>query len=239
MFCQSCGTQLAEGATPCVKCGYEPPSAGAAVAADISSQVKASSKDAAGVLRQLALDPVGGLSEAFTGLGTDRALSAGVALCVAFALCASGGLTMAMSRLEGMASAIIGSYSGLIVGQQGLSSFLKTAGQLLVVPVAIVVVSMVLRRIAGARAPVAADIFTAGAALAPLGAAALLAGILGAGNIEIVLLLVFFALTLLVLMLYAGFTKVGGMTERAAAPAVPAALLLAAWLCKVAIAAMI
>ncbi|MDO8680546.1 MAG: hypothetical protein Q7R30_18675 [Acidobacteriota bacterium] len=77
------------------------------------------------------------------------------------------------------------------------------------------------------------------AALAPLSAATMLAGLIGVGNIEIVVLMFFFALAYLVLMLYAGLTSIGAMTERAGAPAVPAAILLSAWLCKVVFAALV
>ncbi len=235
MYCQSCGTQVADASMVCVGCGYVPP----APAKDIGDQVKASSRDALGVLKQLAANPVGGLSAAFVSLGPDRALSAGVALCVVFALASSGGLVMGANQLQRVVSGWLGGLSGFTGGPQGLAAFIKTAVQLLVLPAAIAAASLAIRKMAGARPPVAADVFTAGAALAPLGAATLLAGLIGVGNMEIVVLMFFFALAYLVLMLYAGFTTIGAMTERAGAPAVPAAILLSAWLCKVVFAAFV
>ncbi|MDO8680539.1 MAG: hypothetical protein Q7R30_18640 [Acidobacteriota bacterium] len=166
-------------------------------------------------------------------------MSAGIALCVVFALASSAGLVMGANQLQRVVSGWLGQLSGLIDGPQGFTAFIKTAFQLLVVPAAIAASSLALRKMAGARPPISADIFTAGAALAPLGAATLLAGLIGVGNIEIVVLLFFFALAYLVLMLYAGFTTIGAMTERAGAPAVPATILLSAWLCKVVFAALV
>lgn len=239
MFCQSCGTQLDDVSVPCAKCGNEPPRPGSDAAKELGNQVKASSRDAFGVLRQLLVDPVSGLSAAFVNLGSDRALSAGIALCVVFALAASGGLLMGASQLQRIAAPLLGQLSGVIGGPQGFGGFIKIAFGLLVLPAAIAAVSLAIRKMAGAHSPVAADVFTAGAALAPLAVATLLAGIIGVGNVEVVMLLFFFALVYLILMLYAGFTKVGGMSERAGAPAVPAAMLLAAWLCKVVFAAFV
>ena len=239
MYCQLCGTQMGDAAAACANCGHQVPSATTATAKDIGEQVKASSKDAVDVLKRLASDPVGGLSVAFTNLGPDRALSAGIALCVAFALAASVGLVLGANQLQRVASGFLGQFSGLVQGSQGFGEFVKTAFQLLILPAAISVVSLGLRKIAGASPPVAADIFTAGAALAPLGVATLLSGLIGVGNFEIVMLLLFFAVSYLVLMLYAGLTTVGAMSQRAGALAVPAAILLSAWLCKVVFAAFV
>lgn len=229
MFCQSCGTQTDDTSKPCPKCGTEPPQVRSDAAKDLGNQVRASSRDAFGVLRQLLVDPVAGLPTAFAQLGPERALSAGIALCIAFALAASGGVVMGASQVVQLA----GPFGGFIGAPQGFGPFLKTTLEFLILPAAIATVSLAIRKMAGAPAPVAADIFSAGAALSPLGVALLLAGAIGVGNAEVVMLLLLFALVYLVLMLYAGFTRVGGMSERAGAPAVPAAILLAGWLCKV------
>jgi hypothetical protein len=42
-----------------------------------------------------------------------------------------------------------------------------------------------------------------------------------------------FGMTYAVLILYAGFTRVGGLTEKAAAPAVPIAFIISLYICKV------
>lgn len=232
MFCQSCGTQLADAAQACSLCGSQQPSAESTVLRGIGGHVSDSSKDAAGVLMQLLSNPVGGLPSAYAGLGSDRALKAGVALAVAFGLAGSFGVGRAISGAS-RSLGIFGALAGISQADSGIGSFLKLALQIIVLPAAVAVVSFSIRKLAGVNPSVAADVFTAGAAVSPLGAAMLVAGILGVGNVEIVVGCLFFALTYLVLMLYAGFTRVGGMSERAAAPAVPIAILLSAWLVKV------
>lgn len=232
MYCQACGTQIDDFSDFCTSCGHAQ-SLGSTGTRNISDQVKASSRDALDVFKRLLIDPVGGLSAAFDGLGPDRALSAGLAMCVAFGLAASGGVITGASKLQQVSLPFLGPLSQALNMPSGFGSFLKMSIQFLVLPAAIAAVGLGIRKIVGAREPFVADVFTAGAALAPLGLAILLSGLLGFGNLEIVFLLFFFAQTYLVLMLYAGFTRVGGMTEAAAAPAVPVAILLAVWLCKV------
>ena len=51
------------------------------MAGNIGEQMGASAKDALGAVSSLVLNPVGGLSPAYTALGPDRALGAGLALC--------------------------------------------------------------------------------------------------------------------------------------------------------------
>jgi hypothetical protein len=232
---------MGDAAVFCSNCGYSPASASAAGGdgKDFGSQVKASSLDAFAAFKQLAISPVGGLSAAYQSLGPERALSAGIAMCVAFGLASSAGMTMGANQLQSLAFNWLGPVAGLIEDRDGIAAFLKAAVQFLVLPAAIAVVGLGLRKVVGAKPPISADIFTAGAAVAPLGAAMLLGGLIGVGNAEIALLLFFFALSYLFLMLFAGFTRLGEMSERAGAPAVPAAILLSLWLCKIVFAAFI
>jgi len=83
------------------------------------------------------------------------------------------------------------------------------------------------------KAPLGADAFTIGAALTPLGIAMFLTSLLGVGNYELAMLLMLFASTYLVLILFAGLTKLGGLTEKAAAPAVPVIFVVSLYICKV------
>lgn len=239
MFCQSCGAQFdGDAAVACIRCGYVTPGISSS-SPDVGEQIRTSLRDAFDVLKKLAVDPVGGLGAAYAGLGEQRALRAGVTLCIAFALACAAGLVMGASQIQRLAYGALGPFGGAVGGPRGLGGFLTTAFQALTLPAAIAVVSLALRKMGSARPPVAADMFTAGAAVAPLGIAVLLSGIIGVANVELVLLLLFFALAYLVLMLYAGLTTVGTMSTRAAGPAVPATILLAGWLCKVIIAAFV
>ena len=230
MFCQSCGANVEQASAMCTQCGARQLSATSPAMNEIGDKVKASSLDAIQVLKKLVANPVGGLATAYEDVGSGRALSAGTALCIAFAIAAAIGVNFGASNFLGQLSMFTGSSSGL-------GGFLKTSLGALVLPSAIVAAVWAIRRIAGASAPLAADVFVAGASLAPLGLALLLAGFLGLGNLEVAILLLFFALTYLILILYAGLTRLGGMKESVAAPAVPATLLVSAWLCKVVFAA--
>ncbi|MBY0497072.1 MAG: zinc ribbon domain-containing protein [Cyanobacteria bacterium] len=239
MFCQGCGSQLGDTAAFCSNCGDSASILTSSNSTDIGRHVKVSSRDALTALKQLALNPVGGLPIAYGNLGDQRALSAGLAMCVAFALASSAGMTLGANQIQSLAFNWFGPVTGLIEDRSGFSAFLSTALQFLVLPASIAAASLALRKMAGAKPPIAADVFTAGAALAPFGLAMFIGGLIGIGNAEITLLLFFFAITFLILMLYSGFTSVGQMTDRAGAPAVPAAILISGWLCKVVFAAFI
>lgn len=188
-------------------------------------QVRTSSRDAFAVAKNLLTNPVGGLSAAYDGLGVDRALGAGVALCVGVALTISAGIILGANQL-------LGQFYGFFGAPQGLGDFFKLALGALVVPGAIALVTLAIRKMMSANPPFAADVFTAGASLTPLALATLLGGLVGIGNFEIVLILLFFGFAYLLLMLYAGLTSIGGITHEAGAPAVPTAVLLAGWLAK-------
>jgi hypothetical protein len=79
----------------------------------------------------------------------------------------------------------------------------------------------------------AGDVFAAGAALLPSGFLVLAAALLGVANVEVIVILSLFALTYSILMLYAGCSRIGGISEAGAAPGVPIILLLSAWITKI------
>lgn len=228
MFCQQCGTEILAVSEPCPKCGRE---AARVAAAELGKQVTAVSRDAAGAIKTLVVDPVAGLPSAYASLGPLRARSAGVTLCVAFALAATIGLTLgARQSLGGLME---------LSGASGFELFFKALLGFLVLPAALAAAGYGIRRVLGGKAPVAADIFTAGAALSPLGLTILVSGLLGLANFEVVLLLALISWSYLVLMLYTGLTSLGGLSGRAGAPAVPVLLVAAGWLSKVVFAALV
>jgi hypothetical protein len=66
----------------------------------------------------------------------------------------------------------------------------------------------------------------------------LLAALLGAANFEVIAILFLFALTYSILILYAGCSRIGCISEAGAAPAVPIILLLSAWITKIIVVAL-
>jgi len=231
MFCAHCGERLPDGASECSACG-ETSSAPSPrqTAAAWAETLKTSSWDAGRTLKALLLDPVSELPEAYAGLGTERARAVGVVLCFGFALAASLGLTFGARNWLG--------FLADVRGGGGFEMFAKSFAALLSVPAAFVISGLVIRKVLRSREGVAADLFTTGTALAPLGLAVLVSGSLGLSNAEVVGLLFLFAFTYLILILYRGITGVGKVAVRAGAPAVPVLLLAASWLTKVVFAAI-
>ena len=83
------------------------------------------------------------------------------------------------------------------------------------------------------------DSFIAGASLLPFGFAALVAAILGLGNLEVIAGFTLFAFCLTILMLFAGLTRIYKISERSATIAVPLMLTASAWLSKIIYTAML
>ncbi|HXO26757.1 MAG TPA: molecular chaperone DnaJ, partial [Thermoanaerobaculia bacterium] len=89
------------------------------------------------------------------------------------------------------------------------------------------------RQIFRGKGRFAGDVYTAGAALLPWAFLVLAAALLGVANIEVIVVIWLFALTYSILMLYAGCSRIGGISEAGAAPAVPIMLLVTAWITKI------
>jgi len=201
------------------------------MANNVGEQIGASAKDALGAVSALALNPVGGLSPAYAALGPTRALGAGAALCVIFALLGALGAMIGSERFMMM-------FGFGLMESNAFTIFVKTLFSMLVLPAAMVGACFGARKVASGSGPLAADLFTVGAALTPLGIALLLTSFLGLGNYELAMFLMLVASTYLVLMLFAGLTRLGGLTEKAAAPAVPIVFVVSLYICKVVFASM-
>lgn len=232
MYCQDCGADLGEQAKVCPHCGRDNAQGETTAAAEVGRKLKRSSLDALGALGDLLTNPVGGLAATYDRLGEARARLAGILLCGVFALAVALAVMLGARRWLGELAYATGNSPGIV-------SFVKLALGSLLAPAALATVAYSIRRLLGARRDVAVDIFTAGAALAPLSIAALAGGLLGAGNFEVTLLLLLVAEVYLVLILYAGLTTLGELSERAAAPSVPLMIVIAAWLAKVGLAALL
>jgi hypothetical protein len=231
MFCQFCGSPIDASATVCPKCGKAQTRAGARAASgsNVGDQIGSSAKDAVTALTSLVVNPVGGLAPSYTSLGPTRALGAGIALCIFFALIVALGLVV------GDGSVVL-SFLFMAVGygaESNFGLFMRAFIALLVLPAAMIGVSYGIRKVLQGDGPVAADAFTVGSALTPFGIGAFLGNLLGSANAELGGLLMLFGMTYAVLILYAGFTRLGGLTEKAAAPAVPIAFVVSLYICKV------
>jgi hypothetical protein len=222
MFCQKCGAQIPDNATACSSCSTVVAAPNpAAVAAE---RVKATSKDAWEAFKLFASNPVAGLSVAFESLGQARALGVGIAFGLTFAL-----------------SVLLAAYRMLPEWGRphGFTGFIRILVVAVVPFVSLFGASVLARKAFRGQGGFGHDSFISGASSLPFGCVALVAAILGLGNIEVIALFTLFAVCLTILMLFAGLTRICKTSERAATLAVPLMLVASAWLSKVIYAALL
>jgi hypothetical protein len=222
MFCKQCGAQIEHTAAACPKCGAAPETSNPA--AGVADKMKAASKDSLHAFLKFATDPVAGLSGAYDSLGAARALSAGISFGAVVSLC----ILIGAYRLvpEGVRSPGAGGFFRLLVSS--------------VVPFVTMALATALARLAfRGNGGLSNDSFIAGASLLPFGCVMLLAAIFGPENMGVISALAIFAFCLTVLMLFAGFTRITGMSERLATIAVPLVLMLSVWLTRIIYTSMI
>lgn len=170
-------------------------------------------------------NPVGGLKAAAEGLGGMRAKAAGIVFGAIFDIC----VVLGVRLLAGSASFLFRSRSESFPFSLAIKLFVIG----IVILAIVVAVSATLRRIFHGVGSIDSDIFLAGASMLPIGIALVLGGILGYANSEVILVVMVFANSTTVLMLYSGLTKMHGISETAASIAVPLILLFSAYACKV------
>lgn len=231
MFCKSCGRGLAENLQFCDGCGAtvneDPPVAAVPFADQLKSEVMARSQDAWAGIKLFAKSPVGGLPESFALLDDQRAIQVGFG----FALLYDAALLLGGLIFKWKAQSLVGRM--LPIGELTAAQMFKLVVLGLVPFASLVGAGVLARQIFRGTGRFAGDVYTAGAVLLPSGFLVLVAALLGVGNIEVIVVLWTFALTYSILMLYAGCSRIGGISEAGAAPAVPIMLLLSAWITKI------
>ncbi|HEV7765836.1 MAG TPA: hypothetical protein VGQ76_12600 [Thermoanaerobaculia bacterium] len=185
----------------------------------MSRMLKEASSDALGATKRIASDPIAGIAASFAALGAQRAQAAGFAFGLAFAILTALASTLAAAKL--------GADSAL---KLALSVFLVS----LVPFVALTLTSAGARRILGGAGTWNADVFVAGIALQPIGIFFVLAAILGGANWQVIAVLSFVAWTYMLCILFSGSTRLVGIPERFAPPAISVMLLAAIWSTKIA-----
>jgi len=154
---------------------------------------------------------------------------------IVFAVIYEALLFLAIYRAADKAAAMFGVSP---IGDLSLSLALKLIFIGAVPFITLAVAGMIARSVFRGSGSFAGDVYTAGASLLPLGVCVFVASFLGPANIEVIAALGVFALTYMILMLYAGCSRIAGIPETGAAPAVPIMLLLSIWLTKVVISAI-
>jgi hypothetical protein len=220
MFCQQCGTAMAALATACPSCNNQVRPAASAGQARRAETLASAWKAALGTLRSIAPDPVGRLQGAFAALGEAEALRVGLVL---------GALSCACMLLGGY---------WLLPFREELFDFLGFGGVVKALAFAAlpfltaVLGSLAGRKLGGAGGGLGGDCFVAGVALLPVALAMLLDGLLGYENAGAMLALAVFGGCAGTLLLFAGYTRIGGISERAATLLIPLVMMLALWLGK-------
>lgn len=254
MFCNQCGKSLAATARFCDGCGASldsPPTAtasvsgggaagaaparaaaGVAISKQVAEEVKARSRDAWEGLKVFAKSPVGGLPQSFAMFNERRAMQVGVVFAIAYVAAVFAGIYLLGSKAAGMVG------FSIPLGDLTAAQFIKVLILGFVPFGSLVGAGAVARTVFRGKGTFAGDVYTAGASLLPMGVFVLAAALLGVANIEVIAVLLLFALTYTILMLYAGCSRIAGVSEAGAAPAVPIMLLISGWLTKVILVAL-
>jgi hypothetical protein len=219
MFCPKCGTQLPDGSVACSSCGTT--FGGAAprtmVAGGAGDRMKAASSDAFGAFKTFASDPVGGLSPAYDKLGAGKAMAVGITFGAVFALC----IALALYRTLGQFLF------------HGFGGFLKILLIAVVPFVALMLSSLGVRTIFRGEGEIGTDSYIAGASLLPFGIVAIIMALLGSSlNSNVIYFLGLLSISLTILMLLAGLTRIYKISERMATIAIPLMLIVTGWLSR-------
>jgi hypothetical protein len=239
MFCKSCGRAIASNLRFCDACGADVDGGAAGAATPLSqqlkSEVKARSLDAWQGVKLFAKSPVGGLPESFALFDDRRAIQVGVVFAIVYEVAILLGALIFRSKTQ----ALLGGLPvGQLMGELTAAQLFKVLFLGLVPFASLIGACALARAIFHGKGRIAGDVYTAGAVLLPTGLLVLLAALLGAANFEVIAILFLFALTYSILILYAGCSRIGCISEAGAAPAVPIILLLSAWITKIIVAAL-
>jgi hypothetical protein len=260
MFCESCGKQLNELSVFCPSCGEparttpnapaarsaaQSPSTSPNVTADLTKELKARSKDVWTGVTQLAVSPVSGLPSSFQSFGPQRALWAAVGFTVLYLLFLAIALYRVGETLDSPAG-FAAMFPGRIAASPADVATEANSGWLmrllfcgLITVFTLAVSAMLARLVFRGKGTFLGDFYIAAASMLPIAAALFLISILGVANIEVMAVLVLFAFIYNTLMLYSGCSRISGISEAGAAPAVPIMLLVTLYLTKVAVAAIL
>lgn len=184
-----------------------PPSDYQRHAQEALARVKAASQAALKTFLNLIYNPVGALPGAFQALPGNAALGVGIVFIVAYALLAAIGGQLIMGAIMG---ALMG-FGG--AGGFEFGAFLKGILWGVIFGAGVALGCFVVRKIFNAAGSIAGDLLLAGAALLPLGIALFAGGILGKLMPVLGVILLIIGMSLTVLVLFTGFTRVSGIKE--------------------------
>jgi hypothetical protein len=230
MYCSNCAQAMPAETATCSACGHTVPStavlgwsATQEIGDRLGKQAREASDNAWQAFRTMAVNPVGGLPGTYASLGASRALQVATVFAIVFDLCFLIG-AYRLSRT---------SFWGFGAGESWLGIVVKLAVLGGVPVIASTGALLAARKLLRGEGSPTGDFFIATTALLPQGVAVLLSGLLGMGNLEVIAILMIFALCLSVLLIHQGCREVSRIGEPGASLAVPVVILLSAWLSKI------
>ena len=232
MFCGKCGTKNDEAAINCTACS-EPlkvhTASGGFQADKAKEQVKETMDAALTTAKALGLDPVGGLLKAYQALGATRSLGVGLAFGLVFSLLVV--LTVYKIPFE----EILGFD---LIGKFGVTGFLKVMVIGFTQFLSLSIACLIGEKIGRGKGNFSSNCFISGVALLPIGIVSLISTLIGYGNVEVTFILVMISICMTVMVLFAGLTRIGELSDKAASYIVPLILIVSVWITKVFLTAM-
>jgi len=182
--------------------------------------------DLLNALKKLAANPIGNMREVFDSLEQQRTLI----LCGLFAVIYLICLFISSSRVIKLINELGGEMPKI---HMSFDIFIRLIIIALTPLVAVAVCSLIYRSIAKTGGAFAGDLLIACLTFLPVGLCSLICSFIGISNIEVLVILNVCALCFMVVLMYAGFLKLSGLSERAAFLCVPFTWLLTLWLTSV------
>jgi hypothetical protein len=189
-------------------------------------------------------DPVGGLAPLCEALGNGWSMALGLAFGALFDLCMALDVFLIHEQPARLPADVVAAipFAGVAIPAAG-SEKITLMFKLLICAV-LPLISLagaigIIRMVTRGNGRIGYDFVIAGATLLPIGLCCPIAVLLGNSNIEIVVFLWFMVICMTVLILNSGFTRVIKLSDRGSIVAIPATLILTAWLSKVIIASLI
>ena len=218
MFCPSCGTQLPDNAVVCTNCGKKFTTSSSS---DIGDKAMDASKSAFQAFKLLIVNPVGGMAEAYNNLGPQKALMVGIVFAIAFTIFFLIGVLR------------IGSMISFALYNINFGDAIKLLITGALFPVSVFGSTLLFLTLFKGEINIDKAIFISGVAVLPIGIIWLIGGILGVTNFDIIGVIMVFALTYTILLLFSGTTKLSNISEQKSAITVSLIILVSLWLFKI------
>ena len=218
MFCPSCGTQLPDNAVVCTNCGKKFTTSSSN---DIGDKAMDASKSAFQAFKLLIVNPVGGMAEAYNNLGPQKALMVGIVFAIAFTIFFLIGVLR------------IGSMISFALYNINFGDAIKLLITGALFPVSVFGSTLLFLTLFKGEINIDKAIFISGVAVLPIGIIWLIGGILGVTNFDIIGVIMVFALTYTILLLFSGTTKLSNISEQKSAITVSLIILVSLWLFKI------